>query len=179
MIRKFQETDTAQVLNIWLKGNEEAHPFVSGDYWKANQQEVGRQLLQARVFVCEEDGEIRGFIGIVEKYIAGIFVAGQYRSLGIGKRLLDHVKGQYDSLSLSVYRKNRRAAAFYSREQRAKRTCEHVHLATAARVKNPAACCEAFDSREGFSLLSEGVDEATGEAEDTMIWKAESLPRES
>lgn len=147
MIRKFQETDTAQVLNIWLKGNEEAHPFVSGYYWRANQQEVGRQLLQARVFVCEEDGEIRGFIGIVEKYIAGIFVAGQYRSLGIGKRLLDHVKGQYDSLSLSVYRKNRRAAAFYF--------------------------------REGFSLLSEGVDEATGEAEDTMIWKAESLPRES
>ena len=65
MIRKFQETDTAQVLNIWLKGNEEAHPFVSGDYWRANQQEVGRQLLQARVFVCEEDGEIRGFIGIL------------------------------------------------------------------------------------------------------------------
>ena len=28
---------------------------------------------------------------------------------------------------------------FYSREQRAKRTCLHVHLATAARVKYPAA----------------------------------------
>ena len=33
----------------------------------------------------------------------------------------------------------------YSRGQRAKRTCSHVHLATAARVKNPAACCRVFD----------------------------------
>ena len=33
----------------------------------------------------------------------------------------------------------------YSREQRAKRTCWHVHLATAARVKYPVACCGGFD----------------------------------
>ena len=32
-----------------------------------------------------------------------------------------------------------------SRGQRAKRTCWHVHLATAARVKYPAACCGVFD----------------------------------
>ena len=34
---------------------------------------------------------------------------------------------------------------FYSREQRAKRTCWHVHLATAARVKDPDACTGVFD----------------------------------
>ena len=33
----------------------------------------------------------------------------------------------------------------YSREQRAKRTCLHVHLATAARVKYPDACIGVFD----------------------------------
>ena len=37
------------------------------------------------------------------------------------------------------------SAFFYSREQRAKRTWSHVHLATAARGKCPAACCEVFD----------------------------------
>ncbi|ERI71514.1 hypothetical protein HMPREF1548_01247 [Clostridium sp. KLE 1755] len=31
-------------------------------------------------------------------------------------------------------------AGIYSRGQRAGRTCPHVHLATAARVKYPAAC---------------------------------------
>ena len=33
----------------------------------------------------------------------------------------------------------------YSRGQRAKRTCSHVHLATAARVKYPDACIGVFD----------------------------------
>ena len=35
----------------------------------------------------------------------------------------------------------------YSREQRAKYPCLHVYLATAARVKYPAACSEVFDFR--------------------------------
>ncbi len=34
---------------------------------------------------------------------------------------------------------------FIPAKQRAKCTCGHVHLATAARVKNPAACCGVFD----------------------------------
>ena len=41
--------------------------------------------------------------------------------------------GIWDSESAYIH------AVFYSREQRAKRTCLHVHLATAARVKYPAA----------------------------------------
>ena len=35
--------------------------------------------------------------------------------------------------------------SLYSREQRAKRTCSHVHLATAVRVKYPDACVRVFD----------------------------------
>ena len=34
---------------------------------------------------------------------------------------------------------------FIPAKQRAKRTCLHVHLATAARVKYPIACCGVFD----------------------------------
>ena len=38
------------------------------------------------------------------------------RGRGIGKCLLDAVKVNHPSLTLSVYRKNCRAAAFYARE---------------------------------------------------------------
>lgn len=141
MIRKFQKTDTAQVMQIWLNGNEEAHPFVPKEYWEANFELVQDQLLQAEVFVYHIHGEICGFIGIAGDYIAGIFVDKKHRSTGIGKQLLDYVKSKYDSLSLHVYRKNNRAAAFYF--------------------------------REGFSARSEEMDEATGEAEYTMVWKAD------
>ena len=77
---------------------------------------VREQLLQAEIFVCETEGEIQGFIGIVGEYIAGIFVERAYRSCGIGKQLLEYVKRIYGILSLSVYQKNERAVAFYSRE---------------------------------------------------------------
>ena len=49
-------------------------------------------------------------------YIEGIFVKSTARSKGIGKFMLDHVKGRKKKLTLSVYQKNRRAVQFYMRE---------------------------------------------------------------
>lgn len=116
MIRKFQKSDTKPVMQIWLSGNTDAHPFVSKAYWLSNFSAVQEQLLQAEVFVWETDGKIQGFVGIVENYIAGIFVDKNYRSLGIGKQLLEYAKQIHGTLSLSVYQKNERAVAFYLRE---------------------------------------------------------------
>ena len=87
----------------------------------------------------DTDGKIQGFIGIVNEYIAGIFVDKNSRSHGIGTQLLNYVKQRYTKLSLEVYEKNTRAAAFYR--------------------------------KENFSVLSEAIDEDTGEKEYIMIWK--------
>jgi putative acetyltransferase len=92
MIREFQTSDTEQVMQIWLNGNEDAHPFIFREYWRSNFSMVQEQLLQAEVFVYEKDGKIRGFIGITDGYIAGIFVDRNCRSCGIGKQLLEYVK---------------------------------------------------------------------------------------
>ena len=103
-------------MRIWLNGNKDAHPFIPNEYWESNYSMVEEQILQAEVFVYEADGEIQGFMGIVEGYIAGIFVDRAYRSLGTGKELLNFAKQSYDSLSLGVYQKNERAVSFYFRE---------------------------------------------------------------
>lgn len=116
MIRKFQNSDTDQVMKIWLSGNEEAHHFIQAEYWQSNFAAVQEQLQQADVFVYETEEDIRGFIGIVENYIAGVFVDAKHRSLGIGKQLLAYVKQTHTGLSLGVYQKNKRAVAFYLRE---------------------------------------------------------------
>lgn len=116
MIRKMEKTDIQQVMQIWLNGNVEAHPFVPKDYWVSNYEMVREQLSEADVLVYEADKEVQGFIGLVDSYIAGIFVDKKYRSMGVGKQLLEYVKKQYSSLSLSVYQKNKRAVAFYLRE---------------------------------------------------------------
>ena len=142
MIRKFKNSDTEQVMKLWLAGNEDAHSFVQKDYWRSHYSEVQEALLEASIFVYETDGKIRGFIGMLNKYIAGIFVEKDFRSHGIGMELLNYVKQRYAGLSLEVYQKNTRAVAFYH--------------------------------REGFTILSEGTDEETGEKEYVMVWKNES-----
>ncbi|WP_241689866.1 GNAT family N-acetyltransferase [Ligilactobacillus salivarius] len=54
-------------------------------YWQANFEEVEKQLLKANIFVYDLNGEIKGFIGLMDEYIAGIFVDKVYRSQGIGR----------------------------------------------------------------------------------------------
>lgn len=116
MIRKFEMKDTKRVMQIWLEANLEAHDFVSGDYWCSQYQTVQEQLSAADIYVYEQDNEIQGFLGMMDNYLAGIFVDKKYRSKGIGKGLLDYVKKIYPAFSLNVYQKNQRAVDFYLRE---------------------------------------------------------------
>ncbi|MYU93535.1 N-acetyltransferase [Ligilactobacillus salivarius] len=113
MIREFQISDTQIVMQLWLAGNEDAHSFIAKEYWKANFEEVEKQLLKADIFVYDLNGEIKGFIGLMDEYIAGIFVDKAYRSQGIGRQLLEYVKQLHSTLSLNVYQKNEHALRFY------------------------------------------------------------------
>ena len=72
-------------------------------------------IIQAEVYVYD-DGDIKAFIGLDDKYIAGIFVDKNNRSIGIGKKLLDYVKESKDSLRLNVYQKNEIAICLYQKE---------------------------------------------------------------
>ena len=56
------------------------------------------------------------FVGLNDEYIEGIFVSDEMQSCGIGKLLLDYIKGKKVSLRLNVYQKNARAISFYQRE---------------------------------------------------------------
>ena len=113
MIREFQISDTEQVMKLWLSGNIEAHSFVPEKYWQSHFKEVQEALQQADVWVYDIDGNVHGFIGLINEYIAGIFVDKNYRSKGIGTQLVNFVKEKYDTLSLNVYQENPRAVAFY------------------------------------------------------------------
>ena len=135
MIRKFESRDLDAVMQIWLHGNLDAHPFIPASFWTGHFEMVRDMLLQAELYVHENEAprQIDGFIGLTEDHIEGIFVAKAARSKGVGKALLEYVKALKPSLTLSVYQKNERALAFYRREQ--------------------------------FVVQSEGIDEDTNEAE--------------
>ena len=105
MIRKLQKTDINRVADIWLDTNLKAHDFIPAKYWKNNFQLVKEMLLQAEVYVYENDQKIQGFIGANGEHIEGIFVSGEMQSQGMGKLLLDYVKNKKHKLSLNVYQK--------------------------------------------------------------------------
>lgn len=142
MIRKMKETDIDKVTNIWLETNLKAHNFISPQYWNDNFQSVKEALLQAEVYVYEDESQnrIEGFIGLNNTYIEGIFVRSESQSHGIGKQLLDFVKQRKQQLNLHVYEKNTRALKFYQ--------------------------------RENFHIHTETTDENTGEKEYNMQWKS-------
>ena len=116
MIRELRKADIDIVANIWLDTNITAHYFISAQYWKSNFELVKELLLQATVYVYEDNQEILGFIGLNDEYIEGIFVSDEMQSLGIGKALLSYAKDKRSKLFLNVYQKNTRAVRFYQRE---------------------------------------------------------------
>ena len=143
MIRKMRREDMSTVLDIWLAGNLQAHPFIPQEYWQSHLEKMERDYLPAAdvfVYADEEGQPIKSFMGIVnESYIAGIFVLPQFQGQGIGKALLAYGKEAYAMLSLHVYCQNTRAIDFYE--------------------------------GQGFSTSDYGIDEETGEQEQTMIWR--------
>ncbi|MDO5303892.1 MAG: N-acetyltransferase [Clostridia bacterium] len=116
MIRKLQKVDINNVADIWLDTNIKAHYFIPAQYWKSNLELVKELLLQATVYVYEDNQKILGFIGINGEYIEGIFVSEAMQSQGIGKILLNYVKETRSKLLLNVYQKNAPAISFYQRE---------------------------------------------------------------
>ncbi len=116
MIREFNNKDLDDVMKIWLDTNTNAHDFIPKSYWLDNYEEVRRMLPDAEIFIYETDETIQGFIGLMDDYIAGIFIDSECQSQGIGKALLDQAKKVHSNLSLQVYKNNEGAVRFYIRE---------------------------------------------------------------
>ncbi|KRM72172.1 GNAT family N-acetyltransferase [Lacticaseibacillus brantae] len=102
---------------IWLAGNMSAHPFISAAYWRAHLPGVLKAFETATLVVTKDSltDEIQGFLGLVDDLIAGIFVAADVRSQGLGQSLLHYAQTIRDHLILEVYVDNIRAFALYQR----------------------------------------------------------------
>lgn len=116
MIRKYETDDLPAVMKIWLESNIYAHHFIEEQYWRENYKVVKETLPHAKLLVYEDEEQVKGFIGLNDFIIKGVFVETGEQSRGIGRTLLDYVKEDKFSLSLGVYKKNERAVSFYQRE---------------------------------------------------------------
>ncbi|WP_392551584.1 GNAT family N-acetyltransferase [Orbus wheelerorum] len=112
MIRQYQSGDLDKIMSIWLTENERAHNFIDADFFINNFELVKSLIPMSTVYVQDLNG-IKGFIGITDNYIAGLFVDSNFHHQGIGTALIQKAKQKHNDLSVHVYQKNDKAVAFY------------------------------------------------------------------
>lgn len=115
-IKRAGEQELDAVMRLWLAGNVQAHGFIPEAYWHGHFEEVRKAVSQSRVYVAYAGGAAIGFIGLVDGYVAGLFVDEHSRGSGVGRRLLARAKAENSALTLQVYRQNAGAVRFYRRE---------------------------------------------------------------
>ena len=84
-----------------------------------------------------------GFIGLLDAFIGGLFVAPTAHGRGIGRQLVEHAATLKGALEVEVYAANREALGFYAR-------CGFVERPTPARRRGArwrSSSCAANTSR--------------------------------
>lgn len=116
MIRKFQQSDMDQVINIWLEASLKAHNFVKNEFWKSKVKDMRENYIPSgETYVYDEEGTIKGFVCLFKDTIAAIFVSPNYQGKGIGKQLMTKSKEIRENLNLTVYKKNHKSIEFYKK----------------------------------------------------------------
>ena len=110
--QKFLQEHIQELMEIWLEENENAHSFVKKQYWRQQCDFVKKALPNAMLF-CEGNMPIQGFLGVIDGYIAGLFVREAFQRRGVGKKLVNQAKEAFPVLTLDVFAKNTKAIAFY------------------------------------------------------------------
>jgi putative acetyltransferase len=115
-IRPFSVADQQAVLEIWLEASKVGHPFLAPDDLTRQQALVAEVYLpNSETWVAEIEGRIVGFIGLLESFIGGLFVAPDAHGKGIGRHLIVHAHHLKGPLTVEVYADNPIAPSFYRR----------------------------------------------------------------
>lgn len=77
MIRPFTATDELYVLAIWSAYVQKYHLFLSDEWMAETRHLMASSYLEAsQIHVCEVDGRIVGFIGMIGCEVGLIFIEG-------------------------------------------------------------------------------------------------------
>lgn len=114
-LRPYQSSDAAQLADIWLAASIPAHRFVPAGYWRANRDRMEHEYLpHSENWVLEDDyGTPCGFISLLGRHIAALFVHPAAQGKGYGTTLLHHAQQLHDELTLHVYEQNTDSVHFY------------------------------------------------------------------
>lgn len=117
MIRKYEEKDFDELLDVWYSASEVAHPFLSGDFFEQERRKIAElHIPNAETWVYEQDNTVIGFISLMENEVGAIFVDPDFHGMGFGRELMEHAKSIRTSfLELYVFKDNKIGRDFYEK----------------------------------------------------------------
>jgi putative acetyltransferase len=130
MIRKYEEKDLSELLDVWYSASQVAHPFLDEDFFEQERRNIAAfHLPNAETWVYELDGVVVGFIALIGNEVGAIFVDPKFHGQGIGRALMDKARSMRDVLELDVFKDNLVGRKFYEKYGFSK-VNEYLHEAT-------------------------------------------------
>lgn len=115
MIRLYQKRDTEDIIEAWYQASLIAHPFLTDKFLEEERDNIRERFLpHSQTWVYEKQGQVVGFLSLVENEVGGIFVHPSWQRQGIGKALMDKAKSLHKNLELEVFEANKQGRAFYA-----------------------------------------------------------------
>lgn len=116
VIREYQAADLSQVVAAWESGTAVAHPFLKEDFIAQERINISDVYMpNAETWVIEQDGQVIGFIALIDSEVGGLFVLSEHHGTGAGKALMDKARQLRGALEVEVFEANAIGRKFYVR----------------------------------------------------------------
>ncbi|SDH24559.1 GNAT family N-acetyltransferase [Pseudomonas abietaniphila] len=110
--------DYAELTRVWEASVRATHDFLPENYITLLRNLLETQYLDSVNLFCTRDSHlnITGFGGTTPGKLEMLFIAPDYRGLGLGKKLLDYAIEHYRVTELDVNEQNPQALGFYEKQ---------------------------------------------------------------
>ena len=119
MLRPFMEEDTEALVRLWAESARTSHGFLPQSVWDTLEDDIRTLYLpmsdEVLLHIDDATGEADGFLAFAGDFLGALFVAPHAQGRGLGSRLFRIARRMHPNLTLSVYKDNVRAVAFYER----------------------------------------------------------------
>lgn len=116
-ISAISTADFSRVVEVWEASVRATHHFLSETDIQVFKPLVLNGLSQMTHLdgVRNHQGDVIGFIGVVEDKIEMLFISPSCRGQGLGRQLIKHAVGSLGATKVNVNEQNEQAVGFYQR----------------------------------------------------------------
>jgi putative acetyltransferase len=116
VVREYDESDHDDVMCVWEKASELAHPFLPKNFVEKERCNISIVCLPImETWVAEHERHSVGFISLKRNEVKLLFVRPEFQRRGIGGALMKTVQDLYGDLDVDVFKANTIGCAFYKK----------------------------------------------------------------